>query len=57
MNQNFMEELDLLEREKGVPKETILDAFDDRIKLLALRRGEHRAQGLARGYRERDAPR
>ena len=27
MNQNFMEELDLLEREKGVPKETILDAL------------------------------
>jgi N utilization substance protein A len=27
MNENFMEELDLLEREKGVPKETILDAL------------------------------
>jgi N utilization substance protein A len=27
VNQNFMEELDLLEREKGVPKETILDAL------------------------------
>lgn len=27
MNQNFMDELDLLEREKGVPKETILDAL------------------------------
>ncbi|MEX0827220.1 MAG: transcription termination factor NusA [Acidimicrobiia bacterium] len=27
MNENFMEELDLLEREKGVPKEMILDAL------------------------------
>jgi len=27
VNQNFMEELELLEREKGVPKETILDAL------------------------------
>ena len=27
MNENFMEELDLLEREKGVSKETILDAL------------------------------
>ncbi len=27
MNANFMEELDLLEREKGVSKETILDAL------------------------------
>jgi transcription termination/antitermination protein NusA len=27
MNESFMEELDLLEREKGVPKETILEAL------------------------------